>query len=148
MSDSAVFQLTYVSSAAWKLANDELNTILDTSRANNRRYGVTGLLLHLDGGFLQVLEGPKDAVTTLFRRIGRDPRHIGVRMLVERHVPARLFAGWSMGFDRWTEGAPRTADVFAITRNAIEHAVAPEKAADLAILLRNFYAVHAGAYAS
>ena len=147
MSDNAVYQLMYVSSAAWKLANDELSAILDISRANNRRYGVTGLLLYLDGGFLQVLEGPKDAVTTLFRQISRDRRHIGVRTLVERHVPERLFAGWSMGFDRWTKGAPRTADVFDITRSAIERAVTAEKAADLAILLRNFYAVHAGAYA-
>ena len=52
-------QLVYVSAASWAMSNAELNEILDVSRRNNRQSGVTGMLLHLDRGFLQVLEGPK-----------------------------------------------------------------------------------------
>jgi hypothetical protein len=139
-----MFQLMYVSTSAWPLAHSDLNAILDISRANNRRYGVTGLLLHLDRGFLQILEGPKTAVTAVFDNIRRDHRHIGVRVLLVQDVPGRLFAGWTMGYDRWTHQTARTGGLFQITRQAIDEAIPPEKAAALAVLLRNFYRVHAG----
>ncbi len=139
-----MYQLVYVSTASWPMTNGELNAILDISRAKNRRLGVTGMLLHLDNGFLQVLEGPKPAVLEVFSKIERDTRHIGVRVLVQKEVEERLFDGWSMGFDRLSERNPRTADVFKISRDAIENAVAPEKAADIAVLLRNFYRINTG----
>jgi hypothetical protein len=143
-----MFQLMYASTAAWTMDRGDLNDILDVSRANNRRLGVTGLLLHLDHGFLQVLEGPKDAVLAVFDQIDRDHRHIGVRILIQQEVPERLFGEWSMGFDRWTEGAPRTANVFETIREAIEQTIPPEKAVALAAMLRNFYKVHADSCAA
>jgi hypothetical protein len=146
--DLPIFQLMYVSTEAWTLSNSELTAILDVSRANNRRLGVTGLLLHLDHSFLQILEGPESAVMDIFREIERDPRHLGLRMLVQQHVAERLFGGWSMGFDRWTRDAQRTAGMFAITADAIENAIAPEKAAALAVLLRNFYRINTVYYAA
>jgi len=139
-----MYQLMYASTAAWTMEHGDLNTILDEARANNRRYGVTGLLLHLDHGFLQLLEGPKDAVLEVFRQIERDHRHIGVRVLIQQDTPSRLFGNWSMGFDRWSEGAARTAGVFEAVREAIEQPILPEKAAALAVMLRNFYLMHAG----
>lgn len=141
-------QLVYVSAASWAMSNADLNEILDVSRRNNRRDGVTGMLLHIDRGFLQVLEGPRPAVQEIFAPIRRDPRHNAVRVLVEQEIRDRLFAGWSMGFDRLDPGQPRTSDVFAATREAIENALPPEKAADIAILLRNFYKVNSGVCAA
>lgn len=143
-----MFQIVYVSAASWPMSSGDLNAILDVSRANNRRFGVTGLLLHIDHGFLQVLEGPKEAVMAIFSKVERDTRHIGVRVLVQQEVKERLFGDWSMGFDRLSENNPRTADVFEITREAIENAVAPEKAAQVAVLLRNFYRINAGSCAA
>lgn len=143
-----MFQLIYVSTASWKMSDGDLNTILDVSRANNFRLNVTGLLLHLDHGFLQILEGPEDAVLEIFRHIERDHRHIGIRVLIRQDVPERLFGEWSMGFDQWAKDSPRTAGVFEITRDAIDNIIPPEKAAALAILLRNFYTVNAGSCAA
>lgn len=139
-----LLQLMYVSTASWKLGDGELTAILDVSRANNRKRGVTGLLLHLDHGFLQILEGPEDAVQELFTTIERDARHLGIRVLIQQPVSERLFGQWSMGFDRWTRGAPRTADMFEITADAIENIIPPEKAAALAVMLKNFYRVNSG----
>jgi hypothetical protein len=141
-------QLVYVSAASWAMSNAELNEILDASRRNNRRSAVTGMLLHIDRGFLQVLEGPKAAVEEIFARIKRDSRHNALRVLIEQETEGRQFGDWSMGFERLDPGHACTADVFAITRDAIENAVPPEKAAQIAILLRNFYRVNAGSYAA
>ena len=141
-------QLVYVSAASWPMSNADLNEILDASRRNNRQSGVTGILLHIDRGFLQVLEGPKAAVEEAFSHISRDRRHGGLRVLIEQETDGRLFGDWSMGFERLEPGQPRTADVFAITRDAVENAVPPEQAAQIAILLRNFYRVNAGSCAA
>jgi hypothetical protein len=53
-----------------------------------------------------------------------------------------------MGFERLDPDQARTTDIFAITRDAIENALPPEKAAQIAILLRNFYRVNADRYAA
>jgi hypothetical protein len=137
-----MFQLVYVSTASWSMSNSDLNVILEQSRRNNRRLGITGMLLHLDHGFLQVLEGPKEAVLEIFSNIERDLRHIGVRVLVQHDVSERLFGDWSMGFEKLSSTNPRDADVFEITREAIDEATAPEKAAEIAVLLRNFYRIN------
>ena len=141
-----MYQLVYVSASSWAMKDSDLITILEVSRRKNPPLGVTGMLLHLDHGFLQVLEGPKDAVLSVFAAIERDYRHHGVRVLVQHDVEERLFGEWSMGFDRPT--AEHSPLVFEITRDVIEHAVSSEKAAEIAILLRNFYQVNAGTYAA
>jgi len=141
-------QLVYVSAASWALSNIELNEILDASRRNNAAAGITGLLLHVDRGFLQILEGPRPALRETFARIGRDRRHTALRVLVEQESDGRLFTGWTMGFEKLSSANPRTADVFAVTSDAVQNAVPPERAAHIAVLLRNFYRVNAGQFAA
>jgi hypothetical protein len=68
-------QLLYVSNAARDIAPRALDAILSASRANNVLLGITGLLLHIDGGFLQILEGDERAVRELYARIAADRRH-------------------------------------------------------------------------
>ena len=67
-------QLLYVSNPTSELTPSALDKILTASRANNALLGVTGLLLHIDGGFLQMLEGEEIAVRTLYTRIAADRR--------------------------------------------------------------------------
>ncbi|MFO1249048.1 MAG: BLUF domain-containing protein [Alphaproteobacteria bacterium] len=43
------------------------------SRANNALLGITGLLLHIDGGFLQMLEGEERSVRELYAHRGGPP---------------------------------------------------------------------------
>ncbi len=131
------------------MSNADLNEILDVSRHKNRINDVTGMLLYIDQGFVQVLEGPEAAVReTYYGHIVHDRRHTASRVLIEQKTDKRLFAGWSMGFDRLSPDQARNADVFAITRDAIQNAVPPEKTVDLAILLRTFYKVNAGKFAA
>ena len=50
-------QITYISTVAKGTTEDDLRAILASSRRNNARVGITGLLLHDGKRFLQVLEG-------------------------------------------------------------------------------------------
>jgi len=55
-------QLLYVSSTKRDLPDAMLESILSASRKNNEPAGITGMVMYLEGGFLQVLEGEADQV--------------------------------------------------------------------------------------
>lgn len=92
------FQLVYVSSATRQFTREELLALVEKSHQSNSRQAITGMLLHRDGSFMQVLEGPEPAVRGLMDKIKLDPRHKGVLVLLDRTVDDRQFADWSMGF--------------------------------------------------
>lgn len=98
MASENLVELVYLSAATQPFSLTQLRDLLGTSRRNNRAAGVTGLLLHVDGSFLQVLEGPSRIVDELFARISRDPRHGRVLRVFHREVDERSFPAWSMGF--------------------------------------------------
>jgi len=89
---------TYVSSATHLLDAGELAAILEVSRVNNERDGITGMLLYKGGNFMQTVEGPEQAVELLRARLESDPRHHGLAVLIDGTRPQRIFDGWTMGF--------------------------------------------------
>ena len=76
-----------------------LSSILVDARRLNTRDDVTGALVCRQDIYLQLLEGPPVAVEAAFARIGRDDRHLEVRMLVSQPVQNRLFRDWAMLHD-------------------------------------------------
>jgi hypothetical protein len=93
-----MLSLIYVSSARQLFSDDDLIGLLEQCREKNARLGVTGMLLYKNGNFLQILEGPDDAVTPLYSRIEQDPRHHGLIQLIRQQTERREFPAWSMGF--------------------------------------------------
>ena len=91
-------RLLYISTAREPLDEQTLDAILRVSRRNNIAVGVTGLLVVGGRRFLQVLEGPADAVTQIFDRIARDSRHFAVVRLSTKAIETRLFGDWAMGY--------------------------------------------------
>ena len=94
----SVFRLVYRSHSRIADAHEGevFGQILRTSRANNAARGITGALMFYDHWFAQVLEGPEEAVRSLFGRIGADPRHDTVEVSAEGPVAGRVFARWAM----------------------------------------------------
>lgn len=99
-------QITYISTVAKGTTEDDLRAILASSRRNNARVGITGLLLHDGKRFLQVLEGESAPLREALVRIKADRRHLGVVILSERDVAAREFGPWAMGEQRVSPAAP------------------------------------------
>lgn len=95
-----MISIVYVSAARHPFTPAELEALLEKSRANNRRDGISGVLVYRDGDFLQVLEGPEAAVRRTYARIAADARHGGVIVLDESEIAERNFGDWSMGFRR------------------------------------------------
>lgn len=102
-----MLSLVYISSSVSEFSEADLVALLKQSREKNARLDVTGLLLYRDGNFMQVLEGPDDAVRKLFETILADSRHRGVIKLLERQVKRRQFADWAMAFRNLNDPALR-----------------------------------------
>lgn len=88
----------YTSTATRDLTDDDLAELLRQCVRNNERSGLTGMLLHRDGRFMQVLEGPDDAVRDVFAVIAADDRHAEVRLLLDEAIEERAFPAWKMAF--------------------------------------------------
>ena len=94
-----LYSIVYTSRAVKPFSVEELDELLKKARANNKEVSVTGMLVHLAGAFMQVLEGSKEAVTYLFReRIARDERHSEVEVATEGPINERKFGDWTMAF--------------------------------------------------
>ena len=76
-----------------------LSAILVASRANNRKYDITGALICRSDIFLQLLEGPEQQVKNTYDAIQNDDRHVNVYNLIDRPIEKRLFPAWAMKDD-------------------------------------------------
>ena len=93
-----LYHLGYVSTATQSMRADDLATLLRHSRPRNQALGITGLLLHREDSFFQVLEGEAESIHQVFDSIQKDPRHHRIEVLFEGPIESREFADWSMGF--------------------------------------------------
>ncbi len=93
-----MYRIIYLSSAIDSVDETELENLLVKSRENNKLNEISGILLHIDGDFIQVLEGYKEIVTNLYNKIATDKRHKGIITVAKGEVEKRQFSDWSMGY--------------------------------------------------
>jgi len=84
-------------SRAVDASREAIESILASARRHNPESGITGILLHGSGVFLQGMEGGRQAVSDLYGTIQRDPRHKDVVLLHYEEILERRFGGWTMG---------------------------------------------------
>ncbi|MGB0629050.1 MAG: BLUF domain-containing protein [Alphaproteobacteria bacterium] len=97
MQNTTLRQVVYASSATVRFTDGDLTALLDKARQNNARNGITGVLIYLDGSFIQLLEGEEPALSETFERITSDSRHAGMMKLSDRLVAERGFPEQEMG---------------------------------------------------
>ncbi|AVJ30188.1 diguanylate phosphodiesterase [Achromobacter spanius] len=88
--------LIYRSRVVELMSSEDLNGLLMQARERNVALHVTGVLLFDGVHFVQLLEGPDEAVAEIFSAIRRDPRHKNVVLLMRDQGPHRRFGGDSM----------------------------------------------------
>lgn len=74
-----------------------IDAICQRAQAHNAESGITGVLVHGDGVFMQAIEGSRECVNALYAHILRDDRHRDVLLLHYEEITERRFAGWTMG---------------------------------------------------
>ena len=92
-----MIRLLYCSQARSDFSEEVLKEILLTSRKNNSAAGITGVLVHGGGIFMQVLEGPEQTVLRTYMKILDDKRHTDSRIIQISPIKERMFDNWTMG---------------------------------------------------
>lgn len=91
-------RLVYISSAIPDLKHSQIQNLVDTSCHNNDKFQITGLLLFVEGNFMQVLEGSREHVLQLYENIKIDSRHTNLITMLSETITERMFPDWSLAF--------------------------------------------------
>ena len=89
--------VVYASTALVPFSTNMLYQLLWQARKANHAREITGILLYHNNSFLQLLEGPEEAIQPLFERIYSDPRH-KPHVLNNWGITHRYYDEWLMSF--------------------------------------------------
>lgn len=92
-----MYSICYVSDERKELKKEDLILLYEQTVQNNNKEQITGVLIYKDGSFLQVLEGDKKVISSLFVKIKKDRRHHNVITLFSRES-SRVFDDYQTGF--------------------------------------------------
>ena len=90
--------LIYVSEATVVFEREDLHKLLAKARKNNNALGITGVLLYVDGFFLQVLEGNEGTVLKVYEKIKRRSAKACLEVNCGTQLKGGTFADWSVGY--------------------------------------------------
>jgi hypothetical protein len=125
--------LTFFSTATAAMTEDEFAVLGRECAEHESHVGVTGMLLHKNGDFLQVIEGSSSVIRDMYARIAADRRHTNIRNVSERTISSREFDGAAVGFKN-LDGLP--ADTPFLNPFSYE---AFEAEPDLALLILEYF---------
>jgi hypothetical protein len=75
-----------------------IQDIFATTQRNNHIRNITGILLFLENSFLQVLEGERNEVASLFTKIQNDNRHENIFVVIDKSIEKCTFKNYKSGF--------------------------------------------------
>lgn len=99
-----LIRIVYISRATFASADPAdgveptVSRILSTSRVNNRKNGLVGMLYYGDGCFFQCLEGETSKVQALYKTLLKDARHKDLKILASEPIKRLSFPDWSMKY--------------------------------------------------
>ena len=99
LTDSNDYFLVYTSGTDETLDVSELEDLVGKAQTFNDAHGITGMLVYSDDVFVQVLEGQREIISSLYERIEQDERHTSVTIIASGELATRRFSDWSMGFE-------------------------------------------------
>ena len=88
--------IAYASQALPELSAARLQALVEDAARFNRMAGVTGVLLHDGGRFLQYIEGPPDGIDSVYERILQAGSHVDIVELARGRLGQRQFPYWAM----------------------------------------------------
>jgi hypothetical protein len=100
-----IYSIIYTSTASHALSQNELDHLLSTARERNLRESITGVLLYVDGRFMQYLEGPSEGLKVVLEHIQASTLHRDLNMHQMHAIQTREYSAWSMAYVTSSEAA-------------------------------------------
>lgn len=122
--------ILYISSFKRDYTVDELNVMMDGFKENNKRDGITGVIIVGQRNIMQFIQGKEDVLDKTWQKIKTDSRHKNVRVLLRGEIGLTLYKDWSLKYISEISG-------FNKDINYIEGSLLIQN--KISNLLRNFY---------
>ncbi|SHJ64402.1 BLUF domain-containing protein [Aquimarina spongiae] len=90
--------ICYVSTVSPDVSDTMLSEIMAHVKQNNSKLDITGILMHSEGNFFQVLEGEKEVILPLFHKIKEDRRHYNVIKILDKEINNSTFTEYHSSF--------------------------------------------------
>lgn len=90
--------ICYISDSCLKESSNDLSDLFTKAKINNLNNSITGILIHSNSNFLQVLEGDETVVNNVFKKISLDSRHKNIFNIVNTTINQRMFEDYNFGF--------------------------------------------------
>lgn len=92
--------VSYMSHQSRLMSDQDVEQLLFQIREKNKRLAITGLLLLIQGKFVQYIEGPEPEIKNVYESIKADPRHNELLLLDSGKIEQRQFEDWSMAYKK------------------------------------------------
>lgn len=92
--------VSYMSNQAQVLTNQGIERLLFQIREKNKRLAITGILLLIQGKFVQYIEGQSTEIDKVYEKIKLDSRHNELVLLDSGEIDKRQFKDWSMAYKK------------------------------------------------
>ncbi|WP_026302643.1 BLUF domain-containing protein [Psychroflexus tropicus] len=90
--------VSYMSSQSRVMSKKSIEEFLFQVREKNKLLTITGVLLLIQGKFVQYIEGPEEEITDVYESISNDHRHTDMILLDSGDLEERQFKDWSMAY--------------------------------------------------
>jgi len=90
--------VSYISSQSRTMSKKSIEDFLFQVREKNKHLAITGILLLIQGKFVQYIEGPAEEIDKVYDSISKDKRHTEMILLDSGPLEKRQFTDWSMAY--------------------------------------------------
>ncbi len=85
------------------MSKKSIEDFLFQVREKNKSLTITGILLLIQGKFVQYIEGPAEEIDKVYTSISKDSRHTDMILLDSGDLKERQFENWSMAYKEVTD---------------------------------------------
>ena len=93
-----VYSIIYKSKSKKSFHIDEIRKMLSKAKRFNKVNNITGIILYYKQQFIQLIEGDKKSIESLYKDIQADKRHFDVETIISTTSKQSLWTEWSMAF--------------------------------------------------
>ncbi|MBO6879639.1 BLUF domain-containing protein [Winogradskyella sp.] len=124
------YSVIYQSKSQSHFAPMDIELMLMKAKRKNKRLKITGCIVYADNKFIQLIQGPKDAIIDLYKEIKADKRHFKVTTLLEQSTEQKIWSDWSMAMLDFSGNAKQVMNSRILLESYLENVTPKEKESD------------------
>ena len=117
-----IHSILYKSKAHASFSMEAIHRMLIDAKRFNKKNNITGCILYHDKQFIQLIEGDKKVIESLYATIKEDKRHFEVQTLLNKASKQSLWNDWSMAFYNFSEDGDQTIYKRLLLESSFENA--------------------------